>query len=96
MNEIRASADEVQGATNYETLFVEGLFRPWAVTVATTAGLHEGQRVLDVACGTGVLAREALERTGTRGHVVGLDPAPGMLAVAERMEPSYPAASESS
>ena len=46
-----------------------------------------GQRVLDVACGTGVLAREAALCVGATGAVVGLDPLPGMLAVAKRLAP---------
>lgn len=46
------------------------------------AGLGAGARVLDVACGTGVLAHAAGERAGDTGQVVGLDPSAGMLAVA--------------
>ncbi len=41
-----------------------------------------------MACGTGVLARQALAKSGERGRVVGADPAPGMLAVAEELEPA--------
>ena len=77
----------IDAANAYETLFVPALFRQWASKVADTAGIHSGQRVLDVACGTGVLAREAGSRVGTTGHVVGLDPNPGMLAVAARLAP---------
>jgi SAM-dependent methyltransferase len=46
-----------------------------------------GDKVLDVGCGTGVLAREALRRVGQEGQVVGLDLNEGMLAVAARSEP---------
>jgi ubiquinone/menaquinone biosynthesis C-methylase UbiE len=43
--------------------------------------------VLDVACGTGVVAREAARRVGPAGAVAGLDRNEGMLAVARRMAP---------
>lgn len=66
----------------YEELFVPALFRQWGDRVADAARIEPGQRVLDVACGTGVLACAAAERAGPRGSVVGLDPNAGMLAVA--------------
>jgi SAM-dependent methyltransferase len=50
--------------------------------------VQAGQRVLDVACGTGVLAREAHARTGPTGYVAGLDVGPGMLAVAQELDPA--------
>ena len=43
---------------------------------------------MDIACGTGVLTRRALTRSGPGGRVVGVDPAPGMLAAANEIEPS--------
>lgn len=46
-------------------------------------GLRPGERVLDVACGTGDLALEAARRVGASGHVTGLDFSSGMLQVAE-------------
>ncbi len=72
----------------YEEAFVPALFQEWSPILAEAAGVREGQRVLDVACGTGVLARELAERVGTKGSVVGLDPSPGMLAVARRKAPT--------
>jgi len=79
---------QVAAAQAYEALFVPALFAPWAPHVADAANLAPGLRVLDVACGTGVLAREAFARTGPSGYVAGLDPAPGMLAVAQELAPS--------
>jgi ubiquinone/menaquinone biosynthesis C-methylase UbiE len=52
-----------------------------------TADLRTGQRVLDVACGTGVVTRLAAERVGAAGAVAGLDVTPGMLAVARSQTP---------
>ena len=46
------------------------------------AGLREGMSVLDVATGTGLVAREALKLIGPRGRLVGVDPSPRMLAEA--------------
>jgi SAM-dependent methyltransferase len=46
-----------------------------------------GQAVLDVGCGTGVVARTAADRMGGRGRVVGLDLNEGMLTVAGRLRP---------
>ena len=53
----------------------------WAADLIDRSAPSEGERVLDVACGTGVVARGASERMGT-GRVVGLDLNAGMLAVA--------------
>ncbi|WP_119065163.1 class I SAM-dependent methyltransferase [Aggregatilinea lenta] len=71
----------------YEEFFIPALFQAWAARVAEAAHLQPGQRVLDVACGTGVLAREAADRVGPGGSVVGLDVNEGMLAVAEAKAP---------
>lgn len=68
----------------YEELFVPALFRQWGPVVAGEAQIGPGDRVIDVACGTGVLALAALDRVGSRGEVVGLDPNADMLGVARR------------
>lgn len=77
----------IASARAYESLFVPALFGQWASRVADLARLAVGERVLDVACGTGVLAREAQRRTAPTGCVAGLDPGPGMLAVARELAP---------
>jgi ubiquinone/menaquinone biosynthesis C-methylase UbiE len=71
----------------YESCFVPAIFGAWAGPVADAAGIRAGDKVLDVGCGTGVLAREAMGRVGPEGRVVGLDLNAGMLAVAARTEP---------
>ena len=78
---------QIDAATAYEEFFVPALFQEWAPRVAAAAQLKPGQRVLDVACGTGVLAREAASRVGAASAVVGLDRNPGMLTVARRVAP---------
>ena len=70
---------------NYERYFVPAIGRPFATDLVTEAALRPGERVLDVACGTGVVARLAAERVGATGTVAGLDVNPGMLAVARSM-----------
>lgn len=71
----------------YESCFVPAIFGAWAGPVADAAEIRPGNKVLDVGCGTGVLAREALSRVGQEGQVTGLDLNEGMLAVAARTEP---------
>ncbi|HYF00018.1 MAG TPA: class I SAM-dependent methyltransferase [Planctomycetota bacterium] len=78
---------QVKAAEAYEQFFVPALFQEWAPRVADAAGVRPGQRVLDVACGTGVLAREVAARLGDSGGVAGLDPNAGMLTVAARRAP---------
>lgn len=77
-------------AVVYDQFFVPALFGQWAEPVLDAADVESGDRVLDVGCGTGVLARTAVRRVGDAGHVAGVDPNEGMLAVAraasERVE----------
>lgn len=76
---------EIYGGTapeNYQRFFVPAIGGPVAADLIDLANLKSGQRVLDVACGTGVVARLAAERVGSSGSVAGLDVNPGMLAVA--------------
>ena len=74
-------------AVLYEQSFVPAIFAGSAVLLADAAEIGRGDRVLDVGCGTGVVAREAAQRVGTEGRVVGLDLNPRMLAVARRIAP---------
>ena len=83
-----AEQAQIEAATAYESLFVPALFEQWTARIADAAAVQPGQRVLDVACGTGVLARHIARRIGTSGSVTGLDPSPGMLAVARQHAPA--------
>ena len=78
----------VEAGRGYESLFVPALFEHWTKHLIEGAGIREGSHLLDIACGTGILARDAFSRTGPGGRVVGADPAPGMLATANEIEPS--------
>jgi ubiquinone/menaquinone biosynthesis C-methylase UbiE len=69
-------------AENYERYFVPAIGAPLAQDLVEIAALRPGERVLDVACGTGVVARLAAQRVGSGGSVAGLDVNPTMLAVA--------------
>ena len=67
---------------NYQRYFVPAIAAPLAHELVDTAALEAGERVLDLACGTGVVARLAAEQVGAGGAVTGVDVNPGMLAVA--------------
>lgn len=77
----------VEAAEQYESGFVPALFGEWAPVLVDVAGVRPGHFVLDVACGTGVVAREASNRVGSDGGVVGLDLNEAMLVVAGRIRP---------
>lgn len=88
-------------AAHYEREFVPLIAAPFAEDLVTAAALAADERVLDVACGTGIVARLAAARLGPGGTVAAVDSNPGMLSVA-RAVPSpgaqirwYEAAAES-
>jgi ubiquinone/menaquinone biosynthesis C-methylase UbiE len=73
---LEASAPEL-----YERYLVPAIARLWAADLVERAAPKSGERVLDIACGTGIVARFAAATMGI-GHIVGLDINEGMLAVA--------------
>lgn len=78
---------EAESARFYEEYFVPALFAQWAPRTVNAVHIKPGDRVLDVACGTGLAARFAANKVGKTGSVVGYDLNPGMLAVAARIAP---------
>ena len=77
----------IEAAEAYETRFVPAMFAEWAPRLCDAVELRSGQRVLDVACGTGILARTAASRVGVDGEVTGVDLNQAMLTVASRVAP---------
>jgi len=86
-------------AENYQRYFVPQIGAPLATDLLAAARLQRGERVLDIACGTGVVTRLAAEEVGSSGSAAGLDIHPAMLAVARRESPAglhwYEASAES-
>ena len=66
------------------TVMTAGLDARWRRSTVAAASLRPGQRVLDVATGTGKLARAAARAVAPDGEVVGLDASAGMLERARR------------
>jgi SAM-dependent methyltransferase len=81
--QVSAAAAEI-----YDAFFVPALFGQFPEQVLDHARVGANSRVLDVGCGTGIVAIAARRRVGTNGEVIGVDPNEGMLAVARRSEPS--------
>lgn len=76
---------------NYERYFVPTISAPLADALLGAAALRPGERVLDVACGTGTVAKLAARLVGESGTVAGLDVNSCMLAVARSAASSKPA-----
>ena len=72
-------------AENYQRDFVPAIATPVSRELLQAADLQPGERVLDVACGTGLITRLASERVGANGAVTGVDIAPDMIDVAKRV-----------
>jgi ubiquinone/menaquinone biosynthesis C-methylase UbiE len=71
----------------YEQSLVGPLFRPFAEMVLAEVALRPGERALDIACGTGIVARLAKAQTGAAGQVAGVDASANMLEVARKVAP---------
>jgi demethylmenaquinone methyltransferase/2-methoxy-6-polyprenyl-1,4-benzoquinol methylase len=72
---------------NVEHAMSFGLGKWYRRRALREAGLSKGMRVLDVACGPGLMAQRAAEITGPSGYIVGLDPSLGMLREARKGSP---------
>jgi ubiquinone/menaquinone biosynthesis C-methylase UbiE len=69
-------------AETYESYMGPALFAPWASYLVQSANPQPGERVLDVACGTGIVARRVALHVELNGTITGLDLNPNMLTVA--------------
>jgi ubiquinone/menaquinone biosynthesis C-methylase UbiE len=67
----------------YQSFFAPAIAIPVSGELLRKANLTIGERVLDVACGTGVITRAAAEQVGQTGTVTAVDLAPDMLEVAK-------------
>jgi ubiquinone/menaquinone biosynthesis C-methylase UbiE len=72
-------------AERYERWAVTFVAAPWVPGLLDIAELRRGERVLDIATGTGVVARLAARRVVPGGTVTGVDLNEGMLEVARRL-----------
>ena len=77
----------VDVAERYESAFVPAFFAQWAPILSAAAGVAPGHRVLDVACGTGIVARTVAAEVMPDGSVIGVDLNEAMLTVARRVSP---------
>ena len=72
-------------AEAYEHYLMSTFGNAWTQAFVQLAAPVEGDRVLDVACGTGAVARYSAPLVGPTGRVVGLDLNPAMLTIARGM-----------
>src|SRR5262245_45348100 len=70
----------------YERFLVQPLFRPFAEELLNRLHPTPDDSLLDVACGTGIVARCARRRLGPQARIVGVDASPAMLAIARQVE----------
>lgn len=73
------------GAKTYERNLVPRFFEPFAADLLEDLDLQPGQHLLDVACGTGIIARHAAAQLAPTGQVTAVDISPAMLAVARQI-----------
>lgn len=73
-------------AETYEQYFVPAMFLPCSTVLLRHAAPQSGERVLDVACGTGIVARQAAPLVGAASQIVALDMNPAMLEVARAIQ----------
>ena len=70
-----------------EQYSVRYFMAPWAPVLLEAAALQPGERVLDLACGSGLVARVAAPQLGPAGRITGLDINASMLEVARSLPP---------
>jgi ubiquinone/menaquinone biosynthesis C-methylase UbiE len=86
------SAQSGSGPANYQQFLVPAMFDRFAKTLVEQAGVQPGDRVLDVACGTGAASRAIARAAGPDGSVTGVDLGEPTLAIARSFDPENGAA----
>ncbi|MSQ06776.1 MAG: methyltransferase domain-containing protein [Dehalococcoidia bacterium] len=82
--QVRQEWDVVaQARLAHEALFLR-FFQPITDKLITIANVQPGQRILDVATGSGEPALTVARLAGTQGHIIGVDQSPGMLDAARQ------------
>lgn len=74
-------------AETYERFLVPAIFRPWANDLLNRVAPAPEERVLDLACGTGIVARLVRDRRGSAQNITGADANPEMIGVARTLAP---------
>lgn len=83
-----ASKTEINPAATYEAFMVPPLFGPWAAKLVTAVDPRPGEHVLDVACGTGIVARTVAAHASGEAEIAAIDLNPQMLEVARDVSAS--------
>jgi SAM-dependent methyltransferase len=84
---VTAQTTTLTPAQMYEEYYRPAIFEPLSDILLAHARPRTGERVLDVACGTGIVSRRVAPLVGTGGRVVGVDINPGMIDVARSLTP---------
>ena len=72
----------------YERFMVPAIFGRWSAILLELVAPQAGERVLDLACGTGIVARQAASMVRPGGEVFGVDFNPGQIDIARSIDPS--------
>ena len=70
-------------AEKYHASYVPIKMEQWSKDLVQV--VQPGQEVLDLACGTGVVARDAAALAGAEGRIEGVDKDPNMLEIARSL-----------
>ena len=81
-----AGAKHYDGVVDWGFLGSGASYRRWALH---RNGLRPGHHLLDVACGTGLVATAGMKLLGTAENITCLDPSVGMLDVARTKLPAH-------
>jgi ubiquinone/menaquinone biosynthesis C-methylase UbiE len=72
----------------YERVLVPSIFEPWShEIVARARPIGPSDRILDLGCGTGIVARKLRERLGGGARITGVDASAEMIAAARTLAP---------